>query len=192
MVKMNDDLNKVKQLIDMQMYIPAASSLRQILEAAVQELIGQHDLWDEFRDKERLSPEQSKPGVMKMIDFVGDAGLISEADRSGFHKVRMMGNSAIHEGSASREECLAAYYIMSNYLTKGSTDFADVRKSFFGKRSKELGKSYKDSSLSPPQRMETGSRRALESESADCHMTDLCRLVLGSFVTKVLFCLWPR
>ena len=81
-----------------------------------------------------------KSGVMEgnlidMIDGLYDDGIISKTTCEHYHKIRTIGNKAIHEGDNSAYNANQAHHLLSQEVYTFANDYNDTKKSTRASRS---------------------------------------------------------
>ena len=76
-----------------------------------------------------------EPGLLEMIDALYSAGKISKTTCEHYHKIRTIGNKAIHEGDNSAYNANQAHHLLSQEVYTFANDYNDTKKSTRASRS---------------------------------------------------------
>lgn len=74
-------------------------------------------------------------GLLEMIDALYSAGKISKTTCEHYHKIRTIGNKAIHEGDNSAYNANQAHHLLSQEVYTFANDYNDTKKSTRASRS---------------------------------------------------------
>ena len=74
-------------------------------------------------------------GLLEMIDALYSAGKISKTTCEHYHKIRTIGNKAIHEGHNSAYNANQAHHLLSQEVYTFANDYNDTKKSTRASRS---------------------------------------------------------
>lgn len=74
-------------------------------------------------------------GLLEMIDALYSAGKISKTTCEHYHKIRTIGNKAIHEGGNSAYNANQAHHLLSQEVYTFANDYNDTKKSTRASRS---------------------------------------------------------
>lgn len=74
-------------------------------------------------------------GLLEMIDALYSAGKISKTTCEHYHKIRTIGNKAIHEGDKSAYNANQAHHLLSQEVYTFANDYNDTKKSTRASRS---------------------------------------------------------
>lgn len=74
-------------------------------------------------------------GLLEMIDTLYSAGKISKTTCEHYHKIRTIGNKAIHEGDNSAYNANQAHHLLSQEVYTFANDYNDTKKSTRASRS---------------------------------------------------------
>lgn len=74
-------------------------------------------------------------GLLEMIDALYSAGKISKTTCEHYHKIRTIGNKAIHEGDHSAYNANQAHHLLSQEVYTFANDYNDTKKSTRASRS---------------------------------------------------------
>ena len=74
-------------------------------------------------------------GLLEMIDALYSAGKISKTTCEHYHKIRTIGNMAIHEGDNSAYNANQAHHLLSQEVYTFANDYNDTKKSTRASRS---------------------------------------------------------
>ena len=74
-------------------------------------------------------------GLLEMIDALYSAGKISKTTCEHYHKIRTIGNTAIHEGDNSAYNANQAHHLLSQEVYTFANDYNDTKKSTRASRS---------------------------------------------------------
>ncbi len=70
-----------------------------------------------------------EPGLLEMIDALYSSGKISKTTCEHYHKIRTIGNKAIHEGDSSAYNANQAHHLLSQEVYTFANDYNDSKKS---------------------------------------------------------------
>lgn len=107
-------VRETERLIGQKNYNLAMVKARQTLEYMVKCLCERNDI-----------PETS---LLDMIDALYAAGKISQTTCEHYHKIRMIGNQAIHEGDGSAYNANQAHHLLSQEVYTFAHDYNDTKK----------------------------------------------------------------
>lgn len=68
-----------------------------------------------------------EPGLLEMIDALYSAGKISKTTCEHYHKIRTIGNKAIHEGDNSAYNANQAHHLLSQEVYTFANDYNDTK-----------------------------------------------------------------
>lgn len=70
-----------------------------------------------------------EPGLLEMIDSLYTSGKISKTTCEHYHKIRTIGNKAIHEGDSSAYNANQAHHLLSQEVYTFANDYNDSKRS---------------------------------------------------------------
>lgn len=108
-------VRETERLIGQKNYNLAMVKARQTLEYMVKCLCERYDILE--------------TSLLEMIDALYDAGKISKTTCEHYHKIRTIGNKAIHEGDNSAYNANQAHHLLSQEVYTFANDYNDAKKS---------------------------------------------------------------
>lgn len=123
--QIHDGVRETERLIGQKNYNLAMVKARQTLEYMVKCLCEQSGILE--------------TGLLEMIDALYGAGKISKTTCEHYHKIRTIGNKAIHEGDNSAYNANQAHHLLSQEVYTFANDYNDTKKSIRASRTAASG-----------------------------------------------------
>ncbi len=111
--KIRQGIKDVQILIEQKRYNLAMVKCRQTLEYMV------HDLCD----KALITTQNTNQDMASLIDELYNGRWISKTTCEHYHKIRMLGNKAVHDGNENAYDANQAYHLLSHEIVTFSKDY---------------------------------------------------------------------
>lgn len=166
--KIRQGVRDTELLISQKKYNLSMVKARQTLEYMVRDLC----------DKALVNTQGNTPDLSSLIDELYTNRWISKTTCEHFHKIRMLGNKAVHEGSENAYDANQAYHLLTQEVYTFSKDFRkDNRQTRSQQTSRTGGQPVRRRSASSGSGSNTRSRKR-SADGFPLTSTDLMRILI--------------
>lgn len=171
--KIQSGVRETERMIGQKKYNMAMIKARQTLEYMVKCLCEKADI-----------PEDS---LIDMIDALHEDGVISKTTCEHYHKIRTIGNKAIHEEDNSAYNANQAHHLLSQEVYTFANDYGDNRKRTPARRqTTDQPQRRSRSTSAPSRRRATSSRPSIELSSLIKPLLLIAIIVVLIFIIRMI------